>query len=102
MYGSGLSFTVVRGHDYVEGLLDREELVNVQLPMKFDRAKLVAAHEAARDAGASFTDDASLFFAHASDRVRILPGNDRNVKITVPTDIVMAEALYADFIGRGS
>ena len=34
-------------------------------------------------------------------RVRILPGNERNVKITVPTDIVMAEALYADFIGRG-
>ena len=37
-----------------------------------------------------------------ADRVRILPGNDRNVKITVPADIVMAEALYADFIGRGS
>jgi D-ribitol-5-phosphate cytidylyltransferase len=102
MYGSPLSFTVVRGHDYVEGLLDREELVNVQLPMKFDRAKLVAAHEASIAAGTSFTDDASLFFQHASDRVRILPGNDRNVKITVPSDIVMAEALYADFIGRGS
>jgi len=102
MYGSPLSFTVVTGHDYVEGLLPREELVNVQLPMKFDRAKLLAAHDAARDAGASFTDDASLFFAHANDRVRILPGNDRNVKITVPADIVMAEALYADFIGRGS
>ena len=102
MYGSSLSFTVVRGHEYVEGLLDREELVNVQLPMKFDRSKLVAAHEAARDAGASFTDDASLFVAHSPDRVRILPGNDRNVKITVPADIVMAEALYADLIGRGS
>jgi hypothetical protein len=24
------------------------------------------------------------------------------VKITVPTDIVVAEGLYADFIGRGS
>jgi 2-C-methyl-D-erythritol 4-phosphate cytidylyltransferase len=102
MYGTSISFTVVRGHEYVEGLLDREELVNVQLPMKFDRGKLLAAHEAARDAGASFTDDASLFVAHSKDRVRILPGNDRNVKITVPADIVMAEALYADFIGRGS
>ncbi len=102
MYGTPLSFTVVRGHEYVEGLLDREELVNVQLPMKFDRAKLLAAHESARAADASFTDDASLFVAHSTDRVRILPGNDRNVKITVPADIVMAEALYADFIGRGS
>ena len=30
------------------------------------------------------------------------PGSERNVKITVPADIVMAEALYADFIGRGT
>jgi 4-diphosphocytidyl-2-methyl-D-erithritol synthase len=102
MYGIPISFTVLRGHDYVEGLLDRDELVNVQLPQKFDRAKLLAAHEASRAAGTSFTEDASLFFHHSGERVRILPGSERNVKITVPSDIVMAEALYADFIGRGS
>jgi 2-C-methyl-D-erythritol 4-phosphate cytidylyltransferase len=102
MYGIPISFTVLRGHDYVEGLLDREELVNVQLPQKFDRVKLLAAHEAARADGSSFTEDASLFVAKTSERVRILPGSERNVKITVPTDIVMAEALYADFLGRGT
>jgi 2-C-methyl-D-erythritol 4-phosphate cytidylyltransferase len=102
MYGIPISYTVLRGHEYVEGLLDRDELVNVQLPQKFNRMKLLAAHEAARAAGTSFTEDASLFVAHAGERVRILPGSERNVKITVPADIVMAEALYADFIGRGS
>jgi 2-C-methyl-D-erythritol 4-phosphate cytidylyltransferase len=102
MYGIPISFTVLRGHEYVEGLLDRDELVNVQLPQKFDLAKLVAAHEAARAAGTSFTEDASLFVHHTGERVRILPGSERNVKITVPADFVMAEALYADFIGRGS
>ena len=102
MYGIPISYTVLRGHEYVEGLLDREELVNVQLPQKFDRQKLLAAHEASRAAGTSFTEDASLFFEHAGERVRILPGSERNVKITVPADIVMAEALYADFIGRGT
>ena len=102
MYGIPISFTVLRGHDYVEGLLDRDELVNVQLPQKFDLPKLVAAHEAARAAGTSFTEDASLFVQHSGERVRILPGSERNVKITVPADFVMAEALYADFIGRGS
>ncbi len=102
MYGIPISFTVLRGHDYVEGLLDRDELVNVQLPQKFDRAKLLAAHEASRAAGTSFTEDASLFVQHTGEQVRILPGSERNVKITVPADIVMAEALYADFIGRGS
>jgi 2-C-methyl-D-erythritol 4-phosphate cytidylyltransferase len=33
--------------------------------------------------------------------VRILPGSERNIKITVPTDIVTAEAIYADVMGRG-
>lgn len=102
MFGIPISFTVLRGHEYVEGLLDRDELVNVQLPQKFDRAKLLAAHEAARAAGTAFTEDASLFVHHTGERVRILPGNERNVKITVPADIVMAEALYADFLGRSS
>jgi 2-C-methyl-D-erythritol 4-phosphate cytidylyltransferase len=100
MYGIPISFTVLRGHEYVEGLLDREELVNVQLPQKFDRAKLLAAHEAARADGTQFTEDASLFVHHSGEKVRILPGNERNVKITVPADIVMAEALYADLVGR--
>jgi 2-C-methyl-D-erythritol 4-phosphate cytidylyltransferase len=102
MYGIPISFTVLKGHQYVEGLLDRDELVNVQLPQKFDRAKLLAAHEAARREGRSFTDDASLFVHHSGEPVRILPGSERNIKITVPTDIVTAEAIYADLIGRGA
>ena len=47
MFGIPIPFTVLKGHDYVEDLLERDELVNVQLPQKFDRAKLLAAHEAA-------------------------------------------------------
>ena len=101
MFGIPIPFTVLKGHQYVEDLLDRDELVNVQLPQKFDRAKLMAAHEAARRDGAFFTEDASLFHRYAGERVRILPGSERNIKITVPTDIVTAEAIYADVIGRG-
>ena len=74
MFGIPIPFTVLKGHDYVEDLLERDELVNVQLPQKFDRAKLVAAHEAARREGTSFTEDASLFHHHAGEPVRILPG----------------------------
>ena len=101
MFGIPIPFTVLKGHDYVEDLLERDELVNVQLPQKFDRARLTAAHEAARRDGTSFTEDASLFYRYAGERVRILPGSDRNIKITLPTDIVTAEAIYADAIGRG-
>ena len=100
MFGIPIPFTVLKGHEYVEDLLERDELVNVQLPQKFDRSKLMAAHEAARRDGAFFTEDASLFHRYAGERVRILPGSERNIKITVPTDIVTAEAIYADVIGR--
>jgi 2-C-methyl-D-erythritol 4-phosphate cytidylyltransferase len=102
MYGFPIPFTVLKGHDYVEELLERSELVNVQLPQKFDARALQAAHQAAARDGATFTEDASLFFHYAGEPVRILPGSERNLKITVPTDLLIAEALHADLVGRGT
>lgn len=100
MFGIPIPFTVLKGHEYVEDLLERSELVNVQLPQKFDARLLRAAHDAARRDGAIFTEDASLFSRYADAPVRILPGSDRNLKITVPTDLIIAEAIYADLVGR--
>lgn len=100
MFGIPIPFTVLKGHEYVEDLLERSELVNVQLPQKFDAGRLRVAHDAARRDGVTFTEDASLFFRYAGGPVRILAGSDRNVKITVPTDLIIAEAIYADLVGR--
>lgn len=102
MYGIPIPFTVLKGTDYVEELLERSELVNVQLPQKFDAAALRAAHEAAASDGATFTEDASLFVHYTGERVRILAGSERNLKITVPTDLLIAEAIHADLVGRGT
>jgi 2-C-methyl-D-erythritol 4-phosphate cytidylyltransferase len=100
MYGIPIPFTVLKGGEYVEDLLERRELVNVQLPQKFEAAALREAHEAARRDDATFTEDASLFFHYTHAPVRILPGSDHNLKITVPIDLVIAEAIYADMVGR--
>lgn len=100
MYGIPIPFTVLKGSEYVEGLLERRELVNVQLPQKFEAALLREAHEAARREGTVFTEDASLFFQYTKAQVRILPGSDRNLKITMPIDLVVAEAIYGDTVGR--
>ena len=102
MFGLAIPFTVLKGSDYIEGLLERDELVNVQQPQKFNRTKLLAAHEAAAADGREFTEDASLFFEYAKEPVRILPGIEHNIKITVPTDTVTAEAIYHDLMGRRS
>ena len=100
MYGVPIPFTVLKGREYVEDVLARDELVNVQLPQKFNARALRAAHEAARADDASFTEDASLFFRYGDAPVRILPGSDRNIKITVPADLIVAEALHADSLRR--
>lgn len=100
MFGIPIPFTVLKGHDYVDGLLNRSELINVQLPQKFDTIRLREAHDAARRDGAVFTEDASLFVHYADAPVRILRGSERNLKITVPTDMIIAEAIYADLVGR--
>ena len=59
-----------------------------------------ALHEAAA-AGESYTEDASLFHARGAGEVKILAGSERNLKITHPSDLITAEALYAEWRGGG-
>ncbi|GAA4522199.1 IspD/TarI family cytidylyltransferase [Brachybacterium paraconglomeratum] len=76
----------------VTGSLDRARLRNVQLPQKFRRSDLVAAHEKALAEGFEYTEDATLV-ADAGFPVHFLDGNDTNLKVTSPTDVRMATVL---------
>ena len=73
----------------VTGSLDRDTLRNVQLPQKFRKATLVAAHEYADREGVAFTEDATLCAVAGFD-VRFLEGADRNFKVTTPIDVQLA------------
>ena len=68
--------------------LDRDRLVAVQTPQAFRVEVLRRAHQAGQDA----TDDAALVES-AGGRVVLVDGQPDNLKITVPTDLVVAEAL---------
>lgn len=98
IYGTRIPFTVLAGHEYVEGTFERSELVNVQLPQKFDAAVLRRAHELAREEGRDFTEDASMVFHYETGQVRILEGSEKNIKITDPTDLTIGEAIYNEYI----
>jgi 2-C-methyl-D-erythritol 4-phosphate cytidylyltransferase len=76
----------------VTGYLERSTLRNVQLPQKFAKADLVAAHEFAKAEGRTFTEDATLV-AVAGHEVRFIDGQDRNIKVTTPTDVKLATYL---------
>ncbi|MDP8975898.1 MAG: 2-C-methyl-D-erythritol 4-phosphate cytidylyltransferase [Actinomycetota bacterium] len=83
--------TVKRVHaGTVAETLDRSALWVVQTPQAFDAAVLRAAHDGESDA----TDDATLVEGRGG-RVVVVPGDVRNVKITRPEDLPMADALLA-------
>jgi 2-C-methyl-D-erythritol 4-phosphate cytidylyltransferase len=68
--------------------VDRSDLVAAQTPQAFRAAVLRRAHREGADA----TDDAALLELMGAT-VRTVPGDPRNLKLTVPQDLVLAEIL---------
>jgi 2-C-methyl-D-erythritol 4-phosphate cytidylyltransferase len=79
------------GEGVVTGTLNRANLWAVQTPQVFRAALLQRAH---REVHVDVTDDAAMVEALGHE-VRLFPGSDENIKVTTPSDIVVAEALLA-------
>jgi 2-C-methyl-D-erythritol 4-phosphate cytidylyltransferase len=78
----------------VTGYLDRDLLRNVQLPQKFEKRALVAAHQDAHDKGLSFTEDATMCAVNGTE-VFFVDGKDRNFKVTSKIDVMLAGYLLS-------
>ena len=76
----------------VERTLDRSALRAVQTPQVFQADLLKAALQAALESGAEITDDCSAV-ERLGKTVYLIPGDEANLKITTPTDLILAEAL---------
>ena len=72
-------------------ICDRSKLRVVQTPQFFEASLLRAAYDTQFDA--SFTDDASVVEQTTAHRVTLCEGERRNIKITTPDDMVIAEAI---------
>lgn len=100
-YGLDIPFTVIKGHEVVEGILDRSELVNVQLPQKFNTTILREAHEKAGQEKRMFTEDAGLVHFYYPDiGIKICEGMVYNIKLTTSMDLVMGEMIYKEYFMR--
>ncbi|MQX37599.1 bifunctional 2-C-methyl-D-erythritol 4-phosphate cytidylyltransferase/2-C-methyl-D-erythritol 2,4-cyclodiphosphate synthase [Roseospira navarrensis] len=75
----------------ISGTVDRAGLWRAQTPQGFRFPDLLAAHRAA--AGQTLTDDAAVLEA-AGGAVWIVPGAERNVKITTTDDLRRAERRF--------
>lgn len=94
--GTDIPFTVLKSTDNkISEILKREEIFNVQLPQKFNRDKLIKAHELAKAKNKEYTDDSSLYF-DAGYTVSVIKGEDTNIKVTNPKDMIIAEQLLKD------
>ena len=101
IFGIDVPFTVIKGRESVTGLLNRSELINVQLPQKFVTKDLLKCHIKALEEKKDFTEDASLLFNYEPDsEIKIIPGRDYNIKITTRMDMLTGEIIYDEIFRR--
>jgi len=86
--------TIVEGRDgKIIKILPREELYQIQTPQAFPFPTLWDAHCRALEAGITdASDDAGLVLSSGKG-VEVLPGDPRNIKITGPVDLALAQHL---------
>lgn len=82
----------VRQDGTVEQTLARETLRAVQTPQVFEASLLKAALQAALESGAPVTDDCAAV-ERLGKVVFLVDGEETNLKITTPMDLVLAEAI---------
>ena len=73
---------------------DRASLYQVQTPQTFRASVIIEAHRRFREEPRKgITDDTMLVEEYLGQRVFIVPGDYRNLKVTTPEDILLTEAL---------
>lgn len=85
------------------GTPDRSRLWQIQTPQTFSFPLIFEAYSRilARPEGQErITDDAMVLEAESDCRVKLIEGDYRNIKVTTPEDIVIAEALLKGEKGR--
>lgn len=85
--------------DRIGATVPRENLVRAQTPQGFRFPAILAAHRAL--AGESLTDDAAVL-ERAGKTVKIVPGDEANIKVTTMDDLARLEAALGETrIGQG-
>ena len=89
----------VRPGGAVEATLDRSVLRAVQTPQVFDASLLKAALQDALEQDAPVTDDCSAV-ERLGKVVFLIDGEEENLKVTTPVDLILAEAVLLHREGK--
>lgn len=78
---------------FADGTPDRSRLWQIQTPQTFSYTLIKTAYEKMlQKEDAAITDDAMVVERMTDQRVKLIEGNYRNIKITTPEDLQVAEA----------
>lgn len=80
----------------ISATIPRDRLVLAQTPQVFRYDLLKKAFAEARNDGFTGTDEASLVERLEEVEVTVVPGSDRNIKITKPSDMELARLFLAE------
>lgn len=83
---------IVDGYNKIESTPLRSQLRAVHTPQVFEKELYRFALENAGDNMINFTDDCSLI-EHMGGEVEVVKGNEENIKLTTPIDVVIAESI---------
>ncbi|NEQ48055.1 MAG: 2-C-methyl-D-erythritol 4-phosphate cytidylyltransferase [Leptolyngbya sp. SIOISBB] len=86
---------VVNDDGIIEATPDRSRLWAAQTPQGFHVGPLKAAHDQGKANHWSVTDDAALF-EKVGLPVKIVPGEETNLKVTTPEDLKIADGIVSD------
>jgi 2-C-methyl-D-erythritol 4-phosphate cytidylyltransferase len=84
----------------VHGTIPRERLVLAQTPQVFGFDLITRAFAKAREDGFTGTDESSLVERLEQVEVSVVPGSDRNIKITKPSDMDLARLFLSEEIAQ--
>jgi 2-C-methyl-D-erythritol 4-phosphate cytidylyltransferase len=79
----------------IRGRFGDAALVRVQTPQGFRAEPLIAAYATARRAGFTGSDTSSCVERFIDSDVLVVPGDERNIKLTYPQDLSIAEQILA-------
>jgi 2-C-methyl-D-erythritol 4-phosphate cytidylyltransferase len=94
-YGAAVPGVPAGRLNHVDGSLAEDDLVAVQTPQAFAATTLLAAYDAAAVDGFLGTDTAACLERYADTAIHRVDGERRNLKITFPEDLRLAEELLA-------
>ncbi|MEY2985213.1 MAG: hypothetical protein RLZZ568_1830, partial [Cyanobacteriota bacterium] len=91
---------IVNDQGWISTTPDRRQLWAAQTPQGFDVTLLKSCHHLGKEQGWEVTDDAALL-EQCGHAVKIVPGEDSNLKITTPADLAIAEFILRQRFATG-